>query len=37
MATLDPVTEQQLADLSDEDWAALTARVRPPSSAAHKK
>jgi hypothetical protein len=32
MAELDPATEQQLADLSNEDWAALTARVRPPTS-----
>jgi hypothetical protein len=28
---LDPAVEQQLADLSDEDWHALMARVRPPS------
>jgi hypothetical protein len=29
---LDPQTEQTLADMSDEDWSALTARVRPPTS-----
>lgn len=29
---LDPQTEQALADMSTEDWAALTARVRPPTS-----
>jgi hypothetical protein len=34
MSDLDPALEQKLADLSDVDWAALTARVRPPSSAA---
>jgi hypothetical protein len=34
MPDLDPSLEQRLADLSDVDWAALTARVRPPSSAA---
>ena len=32
MAELDPAVEQQLADLSDQDWSALTARVRPPTS-----
>lgn len=32
MSDFDPVLEQRLADLSDVDWAALTARVRPPSS-----
>ena len=37
MPDLDPVFEQKLADLSDVDWAALTARVRPPSSAAQLK
>lgn len=30
MAELDPAVEQQLADMSDEDFRALTARVRPP-------
>ena len=30
MAELDPTVEQQLADMSDEDWHALTVRVRPP-------
>lgn len=34
MGDLDPAVEQQLADLSDSDWSALQARVRPPSSAA---
>ena len=34
MPDFDPVLEQKLADLSDEDWSALTARVRPPTSAA---
>jgi hypothetical protein len=29
---LDPEVEQQLADMSDEDYRALIARVRPPSS-----
>jgi hypothetical protein len=37
MTDLDPSLEQRLADLSDVDWAALTARVRPPSSAAQLK
>src|ERR1700681_2700055 len=37
MSTLDPVTEQRLADMSDADWAALSARVRPPSSSAQLK
>jgi hypothetical protein len=32
MAELDPQTEQCLADMSNEDFAALTARVRPPTS-----
>ncbi len=32
MAELDPAFEQQLADLSDDDWRSLTARVRPPTS-----
>ncbi len=27
---LDPVTEQHLADMPDDDWRALVARVRPP-------
>lgn len=30
MANLDPAVEQQLADMSDEDFRLLTARVRPP-------
>ena len=30
MADLTPEVEQQLASLSDGDWAALTARVRAP-------
>ena len=34
---LDPQTEQQLADMSDEDWSALTARVRPPTSSEQLK
>jgi hypothetical protein len=37
MPDLEPAIEQRLADLSDTDWAALTARVRPPSSAAQLK
>jgi hypothetical protein len=37
MSDLDPVFEQRLADLSDADWQALTARVRPPTSAAQLK
>jgi hypothetical protein len=37
MPDLDPNLEQRLADLSDVDWSALTARVRPPSSAAQLK
>jgi hypothetical protein len=32
MADLDPAVEQQLADMSDHDWRALSARVRPPTS-----
>jgi hypothetical protein len=32
MAKLDPAFEQQLAELSDDDWRSLTARVRPPTS-----
>ena len=31
MAELPPEVEQQLADLSDEDYRALLARVRPPN------
>jgi hypothetical protein len=34
MPDLDPSLEQRLADLSDVDWAALSARVRPPTSVA---
>jgi hypothetical protein len=37
MPDIEPSLEQRLADLSDVDWAALTARVRPPSSAAQLK
>jgi hypothetical protein len=32
MAQLAPEVEQQLSELSDADWAALVARVRPPAS-----
>lgn len=32
MAELDPEIEQTLADMSDQDWRALSARVRPPTS-----
>jgi hypothetical protein len=32
MAELDPQVEQQLADLSDQDFRALVARTRPPTS-----
>jgi hypothetical protein len=32
MAELDPAVEQQLADMSDQDWRSLSARVRPPTS-----
>lgn len=32
MVELDPTVEQQLADMSDEDWHALSVRVRPASS-----
>jgi hypothetical protein len=31
MAQLAPEVEQQLSELSDSDWAALVARVRPPA------
>ena len=31
MAFLDPAVEQQLAEMSEEDFYALTARVRPPA------
>lgn len=37
MAELDPAVEQQLADMYDDDWHALSARVRPPSSTAQLK
>lgn len=37
MAELDPAVEQQLADMSDQDWRALSARVRPPTSSEHLK
>ena len=30
MTELDPVVEQQLAELPDADWRALVARVREP-------
>jgi hypothetical protein len=32
MPNLTPEEEQKLADLTDDDWQALTARVRPPLS-----
>jgi hypothetical protein len=32
MAELDPAVEQQLAELSDDAWRSLSARVRPPTS-----
>lgn len=28
---LTPETEQQLADMTDDEWRVLSARVRPPS------
>lgn len=31
MPELAPEVEQQLAEMSDEDFRALTARVRPPA------
>lgn len=31
MAFLDPAVEQELAEMSDEDFYLLTARVRPPA------
>ena len=34
MPDLEPAVERALSELSDEDWSALTARVRPPTSAA---
>jgi hypothetical protein len=34
---LDPAVEQQLADLSDQDWRSLSARVRPPTSSEQLK
>ncbi|WP_156673183.1 hypothetical protein [Mycobacterium sp. E3251] len=34
---LDPAVEQQLADLSDDDWRSLSARVRPPTSSEQLK
>jgi hypothetical protein len=37
MGELDPATEQALADMSAEDWAALSARVRPPTSSEQLK
>jgi hypothetical protein len=37
MAELDPAFEQQLADLTDEDWRSLSARVRPPTSSEQLK
>jgi hypothetical protein len=30
LVELPPEVEQQLADMSDEDYRALVARVRPP-------
>jgi hypothetical protein len=32
LVELPPEVEQQLADMSDEDYRALVARVRPPNS-----
>jgi hypothetical protein len=32
MVDLDPAVEQTLAELSDQDWRSLSARVRPPTS-----
>lgn len=37
MAELDPAFEQQLAELSDDDWRSLSARVRPPTSSEQLK
>jgi hypothetical protein len=37
MSELDPVVEQRLADMSAEEFAALTARVRPPTSSQQLK
>ena len=37
MAELDPAIEQQLADMSDQDWRALSARVRQPTSSEQLK
>jgi hypothetical protein len=34
---LDPAVEQQLADMSDQDWRSLSARVRPPTSSEQLK
>lgn len=34
---LDPAFEQQLAELSDDDWRSLSARVRPPTSSEQLK
>lgn len=31
MPELTPEIEQHLADMTDEDWRALLARVRPPN------
>jgi hypothetical protein len=36
MTELSPEAEQQLADMSDEDYRALTARVRPPEFGSRK-
>jgi hypothetical protein len=37
MAELDPAFEQQLAELSEDDWRSLSARVRQPTSSEHLK
>jgi hypothetical protein len=37
MVELDPAVEQQLADLPDAEWRALSARVRPPTSSEQLK
>jgi hypothetical protein len=35
MSNLNPETEQQLAEMNDDDWRALTARIRPPDAGAN--
>ena len=37
MFELTPEIEQQLADMNDGEWRALTARVRPPQPGAAGK